>query len=78
MTLMLMYLCPIFLAIEAIKQNYKTHYALMVIFLTVGYMLLGMTHGMLEWEYENSFFLYFLAIGMVELSRSIIETKTHA
>ena len=78
MALMLMYLCPIFLAIEAIKQNYKTHYALMVIFLTVGYMLLGMTHGMLEWEYENSFFLYFLAIGMVELSRSNIETKTHA
>ena len=74
LALLVLYLLPLGSFVKDIKNRYRVEYSRVGIVLIVGYFLLGMTHGMLEWEYENSFFLYFLAISLL-LGRESLDTK---
>ncbi|HIP62199.1 MAG TPA: O-antigen ligase family protein, partial [Sulfurovum sp.] len=65
--LLLLFGVPLVVFIRAFEQESTFAYAMMGVLLVIGYAVLGMTHGMLEWEYENSFFLFFLAYTMVSI-----------
>jgi len=72
--LLLLYLLPLRKFIINLREKREIQQSMIGVVLIVGYLLLGMTHGMLEWEYENSFFLYFLAISLL-LGRESLDTK---
>jgi len=69
-SLLMLFLIPLRLFIGALADREMNVQALLGIMLIVGYASLGITHGMLEWEYENSFFLIFLAYVMIEINRA--------
>ncbi len=60
---------PLVSSIRVLHRDSIFPFALMGVLLVVGYATLGVTHGMLEWEYENSFYIYFLAYLMPKLWR---------
>ena len=62
--LLLLFGLPLKQYIQNFKDDDKQEVIFVGIFLVIGYMLLGMTHGMLDYEYENSFFIFFLAWSM--------------
>ncbi len=68
--LLLLYLLPLREFIVNLRERRELQESMIGVILIVGYLLLGMTHGMLEWEYENSFFVYFLALVMVSGAKS--------
>jgi len=70
LSLLLLLGIPMALSIKSLHDADSSSYAMMGVILIVGYATLGITHGMLEWEYENSFYLLFLAYLMPKLSSS--------
>jgi O-antigen ligase len=65
--LLVLFLYPLNIFIKHLKN--KTYYlpSIMGIILISSYFFLGITHGMLEWENENSFFLFFLIIFLIKV-----------
>ncbi len=62
-----LFFLPLRLSIKALSRRKFYKYGLMGFFLILGYMALGMTHGMLEWEHKNSLFLLYLGFVMMHL-----------
>ena len=69
-SLLLLLGIPLLISIRSLGDENRFCYAMMGVILISGYATLGITHGMLEWEYENSFFLLFLAYLMPKLLTS--------
>lgn len=76
LSLLALLFVPLSLSLKSISNHNAFPYALMGITLVSGYATLGITHGMFQWEYENSFYLFFLAYIMSKII-SIKQNPSH-
>jgi O-antigen ligase len=67
LALLILFMMPLRVFMKKLLVKSLSSLGLMGIILVFGYMLLGVVHGMFEWEYENSFYLFFLAFSIIHL-----------
>jgi O-antigen ligase len=74
MMLLALFLLPLkrFLSNPKIRKNTSSAAG---VFLILGFMLNGILHASLQWEYQNSFFAFFLALFLLKASGENYDTK---